>query len=90
MVSRLGREGCPGPTLDSLEVLASSGQVDQDLLDEGFTGLGQISLVRVCTDGLAVSEPYRTLFDHDCRWRRPLRHHRTVARTQVHNRELTR
>jgi hypothetical protein len=88
VIARLGRERPAAATADALGALASSGQADQDLLGRDLTEFGRVSLVHAAADGIAVSEPYRTLFDHVYQWRRPACHRGTVSRAQVHNRRL--
>ncbi|GAB1510077.1 hypothetical protein [Actinophytocola sp. KF-1] len=86
VVTRLRREETEPADLGALTLLASCGQADQEVLPGAvFEGLAAVSLVHAAEEGLAVREPYRTLFDHVHSWRQPLRHRRSVARALDHN-----
>jgi hypothetical protein len=86
---RLRDELPPEVEPPALRTLASYGQADQELLsDAEAAGLAELSLVDWAAEGLAVREPYRTLFDHAHRWRTPLAHGRSVVKAVAHNREV--
>jgi hypothetical protein len=86
VAGRLGREGLAPSDVPGLALLASSGQADHELVPA--THLAGLSVVSPAAEGLDVQEPFRTLFDHAYRWRRPLSHGRSVARARVHHREV--
>ncbi|MEU4446695.1 hypothetical protein AB0K14_07505 [Actinosynnema sp. NPDC050801] len=89
VLDRLGREGPAPSALSTLALLASSGQTDHELFPAAdFAALAELSLVYAAEEGLDVHEPYRTMFDHVHRRRRPLGHRRSVARALVHHREV--
>ncbi|WP_018347798.1 hypothetical protein [Longispora albida] len=83
ILRRLGQQ--PG----LLARLATMGAADAELLPPGeYEELAALSIVSRTRLGLAVQEPYRTLFDLVHRWRSPQSHRRTVVATLRHRRAL--
>ncbi|MBO4273751.1 hypothetical protein [Microbispora triticiradicis] len=86
---RLTRESSAPGLVESLGGLASIGQGDEELLGpEAFARLGELSIVVPGACGLAVEEPYRTLFELAHRWRAPLTHRARVTAALAHHRQL--
>ncbi|MFJ3835304.1 hypothetical protein ACIPY6_07260 [Streptomyces sp. NPDC090054] len=80
VLGRLDRERprSGGRDRHALRLLATVGAGDERLLTAGpevFSALAALSLVRRGPLGLAVREPYRSLFELAYAWRRPQAHH---------------
>jgi hypothetical protein len=92
VLQRLRRELSPGASTKSLRTLASIGHSDEELLrqvvaptaDEAFAALGALSIVGPSRFGLAVLEPYRTLFDLAHQWRHPIAHRTELTKAAAH------
>jgi hypothetical protein len=90
VVRRLASED-PDPPAAPLYAAAVAGPVDEELLAAvagpepgSFDRLGALSIVVPHPTGLAVAEPYRTLFDLGYAWRHPIRHRALRARGNLH------
>jgi hypothetical protein len=96
IAARLRRELEPGAGTDPLSLMASVGASDEELLSqltgvpaaELFTALGALSIVQPGPLGLSVVEPFRTLLDLACRWRRPVTHRTALTTASAHRRRL--
>ncbi|MEV6524343.1 hypothetical protein AB0M43_20515 [Longispora sp. NPDC051575] len=80
-------------TEEALLLLATVGQADGDLLTvlgagPAFAALAESSVVVAVATGLAVAEPYRTVFDLAHEWRSPVGHRTAATRAAAHHGRL--
>jgi hypothetical protein len=96
VLARLRRECPQGSDVAGITALASVGESDEELLaqltggpgEERFTALAKLSIVASTRHGLAVVEPYRSLFDAVHQWRRPVQHRTALTQATGHRRQL--
>lgn len=92
ILARLRREDPCRRVTAALGTLASAGHADEELLQlleaPNFAALAALSIVTPAPGGMAVAEPYRTMFDLARQWRQPLAHRSTLTRAAGHTRRL--